>query len=305
MLLLFYIITKINLNDFNNIKVCVCTLGKNENKYIVEFIEYYKNYGIDKIYLSDNNDINGEHFEDKIQNYINSGFVEIIDWRGISGGTTYYKIMNYCYQIHHNDYDWMIFYEIDEFIYLKDFIKIKQYLNQKQFKLCDSIQLNWVHISDENKLYYENKTLRERFTKVGNNVNKNKFNMLAYIKTIIKGHLKNITVTHNHLISGKLHGCNGFGKPSNLSGFLSRNPDYESYYIYHYYGKTVEEFIEKINRGDLLRGNNINVIKFAIQKFFYINNITLEKITYIQKHLGKTYNLTEYLNKYRNKIVNV
>ena len=33
----------------NNLKICVCTLGKEENRYITEFVEYYKNYGIDKI----------------------------------------------------------------------------------------------------------------------------------------------------------------------------------------------------------------------------------------------------------------
>ena len=37
---------------------------------------------MNKIYLYDNNDINGEKFEDVIDDYIKSGFVEINDWRG-------------------------------------------------------------------------------------------------------------------------------------------------------------------------------------------------------------------------------
>ena len=41
-------------------KICVCTLAKNENRYIKEFVEHYKKYGVDKIYLYDNNDIDGE-----------------------------------------------------------------------------------------------------------------------------------------------------------------------------------------------------------------------------------------------------
>ena len=117
-----------------------------------EFVEYYKNYGIDKIYLNDNNDIDGEHFEDEIQNFIDNGFVDIINWRGAKGGIIYYKIMDSCYQMHHNDYDWLIFYEIDEFLYLKDYNNVKNYLNRKVFNRCDSIRLNWVHISDNNKL---------------------------------------------------------------------------------------------------------------------------------------------------------
>ena len=297
----YYILIKSNIIYFNNIKVCICTLGKNENKYINEFVEYYKNYGIDKIYLYDNNDIDGEHFEDKIQNFINNGFIDIINWRGITGGLTYYKIMDNCYQNHYNDYDWLIFYELDEFLFLKDYNNVKPYLNQKKFKKCDSIQLNWVHRSDNNKLYYEDRPLRERFTRVGNNVDKNKLNKICNIKSIIKGHLNNITIEHNHLLSTKLKGCNGFGLPSNLSNFLSLAPDYEFYYINHYYGKTVEEFIEKMNRGDLLKGNKLKVIEYAIEKFFLINNITSEKLSYIKKHLGKKYNLTKCFKKYKIK----
>ena len=294
----FELLTFLKVND-KKIKVCLCTLGKDENKYINEFVEYYKNYGIDKIYLNDNNDIDGEHFEDKIQDFIDNGFVDIINWRGVTGGMTYYKIMDSCYQMHYNEYDWLIFYEIDEFLYLKDNNNIKSYLNRKVFNHCDAIRLNWVHMSDNNKLLYENKPLSQRFTKVGNNIDKSKLNWLCNVKTIIRGHLKNITIDHNHLLSKKLKGCNGFGKPNNLSNFLSLNPDYEFYYIIHYYGKTVEEFIEKMNRGDLLKGNKLKVIEYAIEKFFYINDINLKKISYIRKHLGKMYNITKYLKKFK------
>lgn len=290
----------LNSNLHNNIKICLCTLGKNENKYINEFVQHYKKYGVDKIYLYDNNDVKGEYFEDKIKKYIDSGFVEIINWRGITGGMTYYKIMDHCYQMHYKDFDWLIFYELDEFIYLKNYTRIKQYLNKKQFKKCDSIRLNWVHRSDNNLIFYEDKPLAKRFTKVGNNV-KNSSNIICNIKTIIRGHLKNITIEHNHLLSRKLIGCNGFGKHSNLSNFLNLEPDYEYYYINHYYGKTVEEFIEKIDRGDLLRGNKLKVIKYAIEKFFYINDITIEKVSYIQKHLGSKYNISEFMKRYQTK----
>ena len=75
------------------------------------------------------------------------------------------------------------------------------------------------------------------------------------------------------------------------------NPDYEFYYIKHYYTKSVQEFIEKIDRGDLLRGNKKNIIEWAIEKFFYINIITFEKIKYIKDHLGEKYNLSKYISE--------
>jgi len=247
--------------------------------------------------LYDNNDIDGERFEDVISEYIKNGFVQIIDWRGVKGTSTYYGIMDSCYQTYHNEYDWQIFYELDEFLYLKDYQNIKSFLNQNKFNKCQSIQLNWVHMSDNNQIYYENKSLSERFPKPGKNVVKNKKNKICYVKTIIRGHLKNINITNNHLLSNSLKACNGLGRKSRLEDILRVKPDYEYYYIKHYYSKTIQEFIEKLQRGDLLRGNSNEVIEWAIEKFFYINEITETKIKYIQDKLGSKYNLSKYISQ--------
>ena len=285
----------------NNTKVCICTLGKNENKYITEFVDHYKNYGVDKIYLYDNNDIDGERFEDAIGKYIHNKYVQIIDWRGIKGKSVYYGIMDSCYQTNHDQYDWLIFYELDEFLYLKKYQNIKKFLTNKKFDECDSIQLNWVHMSDNNQIFYENKPLHDRFPQKGKNVVKNKENKLCYVKTIVRGHLNNITINHNHILSEKLKSCDGYGKKSQLSKITTLNPDYEFNFIRHYYSKSIQEFIEKLNRGDLMRGNAKNVTEFAIKKFFYINEITMEKIEYLRKHLGNHYNLSKYIDELNQK----
>ena len=144
-------------------KVCLCTIGKNENSYIREFVEYYKKYGVDKIFLYDNNDLNGKNFGEVISDYINSGFIELIDYRNISSDS---QILSYndCYKKNYKNYDWLIFYDIDEYIYLKDFKNIKSYLGDKRFFECERIQLNWIFYTDNNLLYYDNRTLAERFT---------------------------------------------------------------------------------------------------------------------------------------------
>ena len=281
----------------SNLKVCICTLGKDENRYIKEFVEHYKNLGVDKIYLYDNNDIDGEKFDTVIGEYIDNEFVEISDWRGVKGTSTYYRIMDSCYQAHYNQYDWLIFYEIDEFLYLKNYQNIKSYLISNKFNKCESIQLNWVHMSDNNQIYYENKPLKERFPQKGKNIVKNQYNKICFIKTIIRGHLRNINITHNHLLSEKIKACNGFGKKTKIKGILSLKPDYDYYYIKHYYGKSVQEFIEKINRGDLLRGNDKKIVEWAIEKFFYVNEITENKIKYIQDYFGSKYNLSKYIEQ--------
>ena len=301
---IFYIfilnyINKVELfqnNKIFNLKVCVCTLGKKENRYMTEFVEHYKNYGVDKIYLYDNNDIDGERFEAVIGKFINNKFVEVIDWRGVKDNSTYYGIINSCYQSYHNSYDWLIFYELDEFLYLKKYNSVKKFLISKKFDKCESIQLNWVHMSDNNQLFFENKPLIERFPEKGKNIVKNQYNKICFVKTIVRGHLKNINITQNHVLSKKLKACDGFGKKSKVKKIESLHPDYKYNFIRHYYGKSVQEFIEKINRGDLLRGNDSKIIEWAIEKFFYINEITREKIQFIAKSLGNKYNLSKYIN---------
>ena len=185
---LYIIIFKLNLyknkKDIINIKVCLCTLGKKENRYILEFVEHYKKYGVDKIFLYDNNDIDGERFEEEINHYIKSGFVELINWRGIPKALI--KIINQCYQNNYDKYDWLIFYEIDEFIYLKHYNNIKTFLNQKRFIKCKSIQLNWVHRSDSNLMLYDKRPLSIRFKEKGKNVKYKKFNKLAFINFLYK-----------------------------------------------------------------------------------------------------------------------
>ena len=90
--------------------------------------------------------------------------------------------MNLCYQRNFKEYDWLIFYELDEFIHLNNYSSIKTFLNEKRFASCQIIYLNLVCHTDNNLLYYENKSLAERFPIIA----KFKFE----VKSIIRGHLK-------------------------------------------------------------------------------------------------------------------
>ena len=71
------------ITNLKKIKICICTIAKNENRYIKEYVEYYKKYGVDKIYLYDNNNPNSERFEEVIKEYIDQNYVEVNNWRGI------------------------------------------------------------------------------------------------------------------------------------------------------------------------------------------------------------------------------
>ena len=130
-------------------------------------------------------------------------------------------------------------------------------------------------MSDNNHIFYINKPLKERFPTRGKNVVKNKFNKICFVKAKIRGHLeKNITNNQNHLLSPQLKSCDRFGNKGRRKKIIALNKDYEFNYIMNYYPKSLHEFIYKINRGDLLKGNSKKIIEWAIEKFFYNNKIT-------------------------------
>ena len=162
------IFNKNNFNSKKEISICLCTFGKEENKYIKEFIDYYIKYGVDKIFIYDNNDINGETFDIILSDFIKNNTVKIINCRGQSNIQR--EKMNHCYLNNFKKYNWLIFYDVDEFIYLKNYSKIKDFLNEKKFKKCQMISLTSVFHTDNNHLYYENKPVLERFPDINKNI---------------------------------------------------------------------------------------------------------------------------------------
>ena len=290
------IIKNINNRKYK-IKVCLCTLGKKENNYIREFVNHYEKYGIDKIFLYDNNDINGERFEEVINDYITKGFVEILDWRGKLYAI--YRIMSDCYRRNYKNYDWLIFYELDEFIYLRNYSNIKPFLMQPKFENCQLIYLNMICHTDNNKLYYENKPLSVRFPK---RVPITKWGgKKLEIKSIIRGNISYFKLENMHTLNPKLENCNGYGNRNKYRSFAPTEPDYKHYYIIHYYSKSTEEFINKLNRGDAFSTSKEYYL-LRVEKYFNQSEMTKEKIDMIEKgtklDLSKFREKLEQLNKY-------
>jgi len=277
--------------NINNTKVCLCTLAKNENRYIREYVQHYEKYGVDKIFLYDNNDVEGEKFDEILSDYIQNGFVEVRDWRGKAKALM--PIMNDCYQTNYKIYDWLIFYEIDEYIHLSNYTNIKPFLNLPKFKHCEVIYLNLICHTDNNLIYYDNRPLAERFPRTVPKYKKGGYRL--EIKSILRGHISDIEITSNHLLSTSLRNCNGYGNKNRYYyNTYSNQNDYKHYYIDHYYSKSTEEFIDKINKGDPY----IDTLKYIMQKvdkYFSQSEITREKIDYIENKTGL--NLSLYRSK--------
>ena len=278
----FHSFNKINEK---NTKVCICASGKKENKYIKEYVDHYKALGVDKIFLYDNNDIDDEKFEDVLSDYIKDNFIEIFNYRGKVAPQL--KIYEKCYNSNKMKYDWFIFFDIDEFIHLNNYNRIKEFLTEKKFKDCKLIYFNCVRHTDNDLLNYDNRSVAERFPTV-------LWDSTMYtLKTIIRGKTKrNIRFRTTHWLNRGLRGgCNVFGEsviPTRKVrlGYKINKPKFKQYYIDHYCFKSTEEYINKINKGDGVFGNNKRTKMHKINLYFGYNKITSEKINYIEKKTG-------------------
>lgn len=274
---------------FNDVKfICLCVIGKEENLYAKEFIEYYKKLGYQKIFIYDNNEINGEKFEDILYNEIKSGFVSIINYRGYKGiqFEAYYD----CYQNNYKKFKWLSFFDFDEFLEIYPKNNIRQFLNNKIFNNCQTIKLNWLPFSDNDLINYENKLVQERFT--------SPLKISKIIKSIVRGNL-NINfwekATNVHTSYYGFESCYTSGKPlilnkSNISYCKYGEGNYAI--LKHYNTKTIEEYINKILRG---RANSFDsgpdYIKALLNHFFRVNKKTKPKIDYINKRLNISYKI--------------
>ena len=281
---------KIIENKETNTTIALCVIAKEENKYMREFVEFYKKMKVDRIFLYDNNELEGERFEDVISDYIDSGFVNVTNFRGLE--RPQHKSYKDCYQKNNESYDWLIYYDVDEFIYLKDFKDIKSFVEDKRFKNCERIQLNWVFYTDNNLLYYDSRNVLERFTEKEPNARNRKIGGSQEIKSMVRGHNPNLHLHCIHVIDKNLKSCDGFGRKKKVVDLRTLQSDYEYYYLRHFYSKSTEEFIEKIMKSDVVHAQSKVTQMNKIKRYFTYSKVTKEKLDLIEKRTGL--NLSSY-----------
>ena len=113
---LYFLINYKIIKFFNKIKISLCTMGKNENLYVKEFVEYYIKLGIDHIFIYDDNEQNTEKISSALGNKYKN---KITIYENIKD-----RIYNQseaftdCYQNNLNKYDWFLMVDMDEYLYI-------------------------------------------------------------------------------------------------------------------------------------------------------------------------------------------
>jgi len=265
------------------VNVALCCIAKNENLYIREFIEHYKSLNFNHIFIYDNNDELDERFEDVINDYIESGYVTIIDYRDQKKAQI--KAYQECYETYKNEYDWIAFFDCDEFLVLNNYRTIQEYLDREVFNKISIIRVNFMIYSDSGNYQYYDAPLKERFTipaKTPKTFYKN-----CEAKSIIRCIEKEMIwyktpyeVPNCPFIGWGEYGClnNGtFCFPYN--NFL-HIINYDECYLIHYMYKSIDEYINKIKRGWPHGEQYVNPHKI-VNDYFEVNEFSSEKMSYL------------------------
>ena len=275
--------------------ICICSIGKKENLYAREFVDYFLNLGVDKLFIYDNNDVNGEKFESVLSTYIKNKYVDIIDVRGLS--SIQIPIYNYCYQKNKYFYDWIGFLDFDEYLYIENNKSIKNYLHSEIFNKCQVILFNWIIYNDNDLLEYSKIKLNIRFTRPTLNS--------TNVKSFVRGNIPNLLIPTSHFPGINVFKfCNSKGEFIYPKNFISYNFDKNpKAYIKHFFTKTVKEFCDKLYKGNAhFYKNHYNyqkILKKKLELFIQLNKMTKEKKNLLEKCLNiklNDYNLSLFFD---------
>ena len=267
-------------------KVATCLIARLENKYIREYLEYYKHLGYDKIFIYDNNRPGEERILDEVEDFITSGFAEVIEWPDFTK-MSQRRAYQDCWDKHRDEYDWISFFDSDEYLVLDKFNDIKDFLNQKCFEKTEGIVVAATIYDDNGIIVNDSKTRLDKYTRPS------KKKTQSIYKSIVRCSSPNVNFT-DLKIRDTQH--IPFSKPMTLKE--TDGSDYRIFLTFATncinFNEPKPIFLKHIQTGSIDDYINFrckrrriwnNDIDFGLDFFESINDLTQEKIDYYNKHI--------------------
>ena len=257
-------------------KIAICAIARNENRYAVEWVEHYKKIGVSKIFIYDNYFGNEIPIAETLKDYVDSGFVEITDIHD----QMFKQLPAYmdCYKKHGNDYAWIGFLDLDEYLRWEGRKKIESMF--APYVTGDCLLINWRLFTDNSLVHYDPRPLKVRFTEVMPVDRHVKYNRPEndHVKCFVRGGMGEVKFGSPHHPERRLQCINTRGEKVESSAFCAPF-DHSVMRLDHYWTKTAEEWINtKLSRG--FASGHTYIDRFmTVQEtyFFNVNERTPEK----------------------------
>ena len=225
--------------------VALVCIAKNEDHYIDEWLQYNIKLHFSDIYVYQND---WRYSGDKMQ-YNN------VHWCIMDGQKKQFAAYNDFLIKHFDEYNWVCFFDCDEFLVMKGYDNVHKYFSQ--YNQLYGIAINWKLFGDSGQHFNGEYSVLNRFKKC-------QIGLDAHVKACLNlSKLKQISRTqiyfdNPHYI--KIAYANRIMKSSNgkddVIGALNFNYVDNNIYLCHFFGKTIEEFEQKKNRGRAASSNS-------------------------------------------------
>lgn len=260
----------------------LCSIFRNEGKYLKEWIDYHLIVGFEHFYIYNN--FSEDNYREVLAPYIEKGIVTLTDWPYQSEQMRAY---NDCVKKYSSESNWIAFMDLDEFALPLKYHNIKDWLQKyEKFPCVLSFFRNFSsngHISEDTT-----KPIIEQFTMCTDFVSPSMF-----LNTRWTPFIKEFRLTHFCRFKYFNKVCPQHA--AFFSGLTStiKNPEIV---LNHYYCKSLEYYIgRKMVRGDAFFKQST----YCLDRFYNVENQALNYDCRIYKYLTrlKNFNLEDYQAK--------
>jgi hypothetical protein len=235
-------IVALNFPD-KKVYFAICAIIKNEGSGIIEWIEYHLLIGVQLFFLYDNESTDDTH--SKLKKYIEKGIVIYITCPGKKMQRPAY---NDCISRFKNYARWIAFIDADEFFVVNEEVNLRGFMKKYEDEV--GLVVNW-QMFDSNG--YKNKPINkltiEAYTQIHANYNEDNL----HIKSIVNPKWVQFYVNPHYPLF-YLFRTSVDSRGNKVYGSKTKKQDISKIQLNHYFSKSEEEFLEKINRGKADQG---------------------------------------------------
>lgn len=203
-------------------KVALVCIAKNEDNYIKEWVDYHFKLGFDSVVI----------YQNDWRSDLRMDNVHLINFDGSNKQREAY---NNFLKHWHTEYDWVAFFDVDEFLVLKKHSNVKDFI--REYERYESIGINWVLFGNNGLEFDGNYSVLNRFTK-------RQVGVFHLVKCIVRANPNIIYDVHH-----PLHKYSVDTNHRMFRGGVNPNGDDNIAQLNHYFCKTHDEWIVKKNRG--------------------------------------------------------
>ena len=255
--------------EIKSAEVILCSIVKNEQPYIDEWLQYHKYLGFDRAQLYDNADNASTYLASLPEVYGN--FVRVEHLPGLGQQKDAYLR---CMHEHENSNTWGAFMDIDEFIVLRKHTNIKALLHDLAPD-GGSVVLGWSIFGSSGAVTREPGPVVSRFVMTSEKPDK-------HIKTIAYLPHARDPIIHNVLMKTGHPTVDQHGRAVSCESPWVDDNDRAVAHINHYYTKSWQEFQAKRRRGwassyknnHLVSGDGQEVFDRIAHDFKHHNRLT-------------------------------